>query len=227
MEKGNNLSCKISILGDSISTYVGYNPYGYSVYYKDDRLYDNDITSVDDTWWKQVIASIGGELCINNSYSGSCVAGAFETSACSKERCSNLHGKSTPDIVLIYIGTNDRGFEVEMGLDEPQDIRKFYGAYCKMLRQIKNNYPSAKIVCATLLMGYLKDRQNLAYDRFMREDSRYNDVIRLAVKEEDCLLADLALIGECYETLDYCHPTKSGHRTIAKLWLNCLNSLPL
>ena len=46
------MSYKISIPRDSISTYVGYNPYGYSVYYKDDRLYDNDITSVDDTWWK-------------------------------------------------------------------------------------------------------------------------------------------------------------------------------
>ena len=74
-------------------------------------------------------------------------------------------------------------------------------------------------------MGYLKDSQNLAYDRFMREDTRYNDTIRLAVKEEGCLLADLAMSGERYETLDYCHPTKEGHRTIAKLWLNCLNSL--
>lgn len=54
------MSYKISILGDSISTYVGYNPYGYAVYYKDDRLCDNDITDVNDTWWKQVIDALGG-----------------------------------------------------------------------------------------------------------------------------------------------------------------------
>lgn len=219
------MSYKISILGDSISTYVGYNKYGYSVYYKDDRLYDNDITSVDDTWWKQVIDSIGGELCINNSYSGSCVAGAFETSACSKERCSNLHAEGNPDIILIYMGTNDRGFEVGIGMDAPMDKLKFYGAYRTMLRQIKNNYPSAKIVCATLLMGYLKDSQNLAYDRFMREDTRYNGAIRLAVKEEGCLLADIALADERYETLDYCHPTKKGHKEITRLWLAELKNL--
>ena len=173
---------------------------------------------------EQVIDSIGGELCINNSYSGSCVAGAFETSACSKERCSNLHAESKPDIILIYMGTNDRGFEVGIGMDAPMDKLKFYGAYRTMLRQIKNNYPTAKVVCATLLMGYLKNRQNLAYDRFMREDTRYNDAIRLAVKEEKCLLADLALSGERYETLDYCHPTKNGHLTMARLWLESLKS---
>ena len=93
-----------------------------------------------------------------------------------------------------------------------------------MLKQLKANYPSAKIVCATLLMGKLKDTINLAYDRFMREDDRYNEAIRLAVKEEECLLADIALSGERYETLDYCHPTKCGHKLMAKLWVDALKS---
>ncbi len=213
---------KISILGDSISTYMGYNPYGYPVYYKDDRLYDNDITSVNDTWWKQVIDGLDGELCVNNSYSGSTVVGAVESSACSNERCSNLHNETAPNIILVYIGTNDRGFEMNLGENCPDDTLGFYGAYRTMLKRIKNNYPMAKIMCGTLLMGYLKDGQNLVYDHFEREDSRYNDAIRLAVKENGCLLADLALSGERYETLDYCHPTKKRHCTIAKLWLNHL-----
>lgn len=61
----------------------------------------------------------------------------------------------------------------------------------------------------------------------MREDSRYNDAIRLAVKEEDFLLADLAFSGERYETLDYCHPTKAGHSTMANLWTKSLNTILL
>ena len=109
-------------------------------------------------------------------------------------------------------------------MDAPKDKLKFYGAYRIMLRQIKNNYPTTKVVCATLLMGYLKNSQNLAYDRFMREDIRYNDAMRLAVREEKCLLVDLALSGERYETLDYCHPTKNGHLTMARLWLESLKS---
>lgn len=216
---------KISIVGDSISTYLGYNPYNYPVYYKDDKAYDNEIESVDDTWWKQVIDSVGGELCVNNSYSGSLVAGNFESSACSVERCSMLHCEVSPDVILIYIGTNDRGFKVDVGLDAPQDTQKFYGAYRSMLSQLKTNYSNAKIVCATLLMGRLKDSVNIAYDRFMKEDDRYNEAIRLAVKEEGCLLADIARAGERYETLDYCHPTKQGHKIMAKLWIEALESI--
>ncbi len=212
---------KISIIGDSISTYVGFNPYGYPVYYKDDRAYDNEINSVNDTWWKQVIDGIGGELCINNSYSGSLVAGVFESSACSKERCSNLHGESAPDVILIYMGTNDRGYEIKIGLNEQENTMGFYGAYRVMLQQLKNNYPTTKIVCGTLLMGYKKDGN----DRCVRADSRYNYVIRLAAKEAGCLLADLAQSGDRYETLDYCHPTNKGHKEIANLWLAALKPL--
>ncbi len=215
----------ISIIGDSISTYAGYNPYNFPVYYKDDRAYDNEIESVDDTWWKQVINYLGGELCVNNSYSGSLVAGRFESSACSIKRCSMLHGEAAPDVILIYIGTNDRGFEIDVGFDAPQDILKFYGAYRAMLRQLKTNYPYTKIICGTLLMGKLKDSIDLSYDRFMRVDDRYNKAIRLAVKEEGCLLADIAFSDERYETLDYCHPTKAGHALISRLWLECLKSL--
>ncbi len=131
----------------------------------------------------------------------------------------------TPDIILIYIGTNDRGFEVNVGIESPNDTQNFYGAYRAMLRQLKTNYPAAKIICATLLMGKLKDTVDLAYDRFMREDNRYNEAIRLAVKEESCLLADIARSDERYETLDYCHPTKCGHKLIADLWGKALKIL--
>ena len=221
-ELGKMPKYKISILGDSISTYLGYNPYGYSVYYKEDRLYDNELESVDDTWWKQVIDGLDGELCVNNSYSGSLVAGIVDTTGCSVERCSGLHKNSPPDVILIYMGTNDRGFEINLGMVAPNDTMGFYGAYRTMLSQIKKNYPTAKIVCGTLLMAYKKDFISDDYDRFVREDGRYNEAIRLAVKEEGCLLADIALSGERYESLDYCHPTQKGHKTMAELWLKQL-----
>ncbi len=72
-------------------------------------------------------------------------------------------------------------------------------------------------------MGKTKDDINRHYDKFMRDDAQYNNAIRLAAKEEGCLLADLALSGERYETLDYCHPTKRGHQLLAKLWLMSLS----
>lgn len=213
----NNLKCKISILGDSISTYQGFNPPYYPVYYKDDNAYENDILSVNDTWWKQVIDAVDGELCENNSYSGSLVFGNVSSSACSEERCTSLHGTNIPDVILIYMGTNDRGYGIE--------IQKFYDAYCTMLRRIKKKYPDAKIICATLLLGYYKNGEGKLNAESVVAEFEYNNAIRAAVKDENCLLADIASSGKCYETLDDCHPTKSGHSLIAKLWFEKLKSL--
>ncbi len=214
---------KISILGDSISTYEGYQPYGYSIYYRDDRLYDNELENVNDTWWMQVIDAIGGELDVNASISGSTVAGRFFPSACSDERCSALGTTDAPDLILVYMGTNDRGFSVPVGMERATDMNSFYGAYRQMLKKIKKNYPSAKIVCATLPMGRLNAENRAEYDRFMREDSGYDEAIVKAVAAEGCILADIAAFGERYETLDYCHPTREGHKMLAALWLRALN----
>lgn len=195
------------------------------MYYRDDKLYDNQLESVNDTWWKRVIDALGGELCVNNSFSGSTVSGEFYPSACSEERCSALHEEATPDLILVYIGTNDRGFEMPIGMEESENPKGFFGAYRIMLQRIKENYPLAKIVCATLPMGRLKDGEYISYDRFMRADLRYDEAIRAAAKAENCFLADLASFGERYETLDYCHPTKSGHKLLADLWLKVLMSV--
>ena len=217
---------KISIMGDSISTFEGYNPPGYHVYYTMPMAKANGLESVDDTWWKKVIDGLGGELCVNNSYSGSEVVGLGVKPACSQQRCGGLHCENNiPDIVLIYMGTNDRGFKEKIGLDEPDDPLRFYGAYRLMLNQIKGNYPYAKVVCATVPIAYVKgDEAFVNSEGFLKEVKAYNDAIKLAVKEEGCFLVDIAGAGERYETLDGCHPTKKGHDTLARLWLK---ELPL
>ena len=92
-----------------------------------------------------------------------------------------------------------------------------------MLKQIKDNYPQAKIVCATVSVGYMKGKEHIEPSQsFMQDIIRYNDAIKLAAKEEQCMLADIAESGERYETLDGLHPNKEGHETLAKLWLEKL-----
>ncbi len=217
---------KVSILGDSISTYYGFTDFCYPVYYKEGNAYENGIESVDDIWWKQVIDGIGGELCVNNSFSGSLVSQYSPSSACSKERCERLSKEDSPNVIVIYMGTNDRGYGVLIDSDSMSEEKTFYGAYRLMLRQIKENYPQAKIVCGTLLLGYREDRdekkQRSKWPYYVQE---FNNAIKLAAAEENCLIADLASYNLQYETLDYCHPTKEGHKTIAGLWLKELNKI--
>lgn len=95
----------ISIMGDSISTFYGFNPEGYSVFYDEYNAERNSLTSVNDTWWVKVSRFFRAHISVNNSYSGSTVYDTEFPSASSPERTSYLHRKHKyPDIILIYIG---------------------------------------------------------------------------------------------------------------------------
>ena len=97
------LGKKISILGDSISTFSGYIPSGNAAWYP-----RGEITSVKDTWWYQLIQQQEAILGINESWSGSKVAADGETkSMCATARIKNLGNNGTPDLILFYGGTND------------------------------------------------------------------------------------------------------------------------
>ncbi len=70
---------KVSILGDSISTFDGVsnNPeYNSTIgdnhaFYLDGSLaWGSGGMTLHDTWWQQVIDALGMELCVNNSYTG-------------------------------------------------------------------------------------------------------------------------------------------------------------
>lgn len=121
---------KISILGDSISTYAGVSNdsaanstiAGNAVYYKENNEWG--ITR-EDTWWQQAIDKLGLELCVNNSWAGSGVMGwdtavSTENPAgdgtvdytdytyAAKSRAQQLHtANANPDIIAVYLGTND------------------------------------------------------------------------------------------------------------------------
>lgn len=220
----------ISILGDSVSTYEGYNPPGYAVFYDSEACARNGLVSVMDTWWAKVIRAVNGELCVNASYSGSRVSGAAFPSACSAERSAALHTQHcVPDLILCYIGFNDfgNGIPVKRPLFSRQDRRDFFSdAYRLMVSGIKQTYPGACIVCATLLRTYLRHQAKWCFpERFMAVPfDDYNDAIRDVCRKERVLVADLDAAGVRYETLDGSHPTVNGHDTLAQAWLEALRN---
>lgn len=87
----------ISIMGDSISTFESFNPDGYCVFYDEQMQYINGLTLVNDTWWAQVIQALHGELCVNNSYSGSKVSGeGFPLHAVQNAAAAFIHHRILP-----------------------------------------------------------------------------------------------------------------------------------
>lgn len=212
----------VSVLGDSISTYEGYIPPNYKVYYDEDRQKINGLTSVYDTWWAKVNQYLKAYLCVNNSFSGSKVSGEFP-SASSEKRASALHKmEHYPDVILVYMGTNDFGFGVP--------VETFAKDYRKMLERLRKNYPSARILCATIARSYIQGKPDWKYPEMYGGTAleEYNQAIRDAVNErDDIVLMDLPEEGIRYETLDGTHPTRRGHEELAQMWIGCLEKIKL
>ena len=213
---------KISIMGDSISTYEGFNPPGYHVYYTPFNRRQYGLYSVNDTWWWRVIKKLGGELCVCAGYSGGMVSGIDFPAACCQRRIDELSGeKGKPDIILCYIGTNDYGYGVNISGDNETS---FAYAYELMIKRMKNTYPDADIVCATLM----KPEED--FEPFVPVNGKgydlydYNRPIREACRRQKVFLADLADDDIRFSAPGgSIHPNRAGHKTIADQFISELN----
>lgn len=225
----------VSIVGDSISTYEGYNPQGYSVFYDREMQRENGLKSVYDTWWAKVNQALHAYLCVNNSYSGSKVSGENFPAAVSEQRMNMLKTKEySPDYILIYIGFNDFGSGVPISANQIKqglnlDSVFFEEAYDIMLQKIISRNPQAKVICGTIMRTKIRgiDSWNFpeCYAGIGLEE--YNDAIRRVVKKNNCIIADISRLDMRYETLDGSHPTVNGHVTIANAWIKCLCDLKI
>ena len=65
-------SKKVSILGDSYSTFIGIIPANYATFYPNDR---NDVTEIGQTWWSLYIKARGHSLEKNDSWGGTTICG--------------------------------------------------------------------------------------------------------------------------------------------------------
>ena len=209
---------RISILGDSICTFEGYNAPGYYIYYNKEIQKENCISSVSDMWWYKTIAYLNGELCVNNSCAGSMITGDDIISATSDIRIENLSTKAhTPDIILVAMGFNDYGFG--------RDIADFEVKYNLMLNKLSARYPKTEIICGTLAESFVSERSTYLFPLTPGNNklADFNNVIRKVCKAKGIRLANIAGKKK-YETLDGVHPTVAGHNTIANLWIDCLKS---
>jgi hypothetical protein len=144
---------KVSIIGDSISTFAGYIPNGYSSWYPHEGDRSSDVTSVNDTWWKKLLDATDSSLEVNASWSGSRVT----TLAGVPNFDDRVSVIGNPEVIIIALGTNDSNNNVEIGdIDfnaDSYDLTKFAPAYIKGLQDILATYPNARIICIAFDMG--------------------------------------------------------------------------
>ena len=200
---------KLSILGDSISTYEGVSNDGSA----EATLWQNpvfyrDPFPLEKTYWSLLLSRFGWEICVNNSYSGGNLTGRGDPIS-GVERASHLARAdgTAPDAVLVFMGINDlgRGIAPEV----------FAADYRRTLEIIREKHPDAMLICVTL-----PDRH--PYFKPRCED--FNRAIREAAKAmgERVILADLfqsPLRNDTYyfNTVDGLHPDEDGMRMIARV----------
>ena len=212
----------VSILGDSIGTYAGVNPPGYQVFYEMDACADAGLRSVTQTWWHILIRALNAKLCVNASYSGRKVSGKAPHAGWKPESIKALcTADILPDVVIVWLGVNDMGYGVPVwGKNRSEaDADCFFGAYDRMLMNLRTAYPKSVIICGTLIKTYLRDQSWWTYPEvYARRLQLLNQVIREKAVKYRVWTADLERTGMIYESMDGTHPTVRGHAEIAKAW---------
>lgn len=209
----------VSILGDSISTFEEFNPNKYPIHYAYEIKQLSGVMNVNDTWWMQVIHSLDGKLCENNSYAGSLVSGCRKSSGNNLRRIKSLSNQnSVPDVILVNMGTNDFGKNIP--LNNMLKLYSFSFYFDLMIKRLKNAFPKAEIwtigICSTQHIIKTKRAQGILIEE-------YNKCIKRIVTNSDSHYVE-GIVLEENETHDGLHPNKRGMRKIAQRWIDCMLS---
>ena len=86
-------------------------------YYSKPKLEQTDVTDVKQTRWQQLIREKGWRLVTNNSYSGATICNRGYDGKDYTDRSFLTRAKTlgSPDVILIFGGTNDSWAGVEVG----------------------------------------------------------------------------------------------------------------
>lgn len=231
---------KLSILGDSISTFKGWIPEGNLVFYPE----NGTVKDVAQTWWKIVLDELGLTLCANGSSSGSASFGYSQEAdpmyGCSDHRISQLAGADgeAPDIIIVYMGTNDVLMSAAIGDNDGLQavgeglVGSLSDGYTMILDKIKRQYPQAQVYCCTLLpMGDWGTTEAQPFVPFVNGQNvtseAYSERIRLIAGNRGLPVIDLEKCGITIDnmaemTADGVHPTAEGMRLIADTVKKCL-----
>lgn len=202
-----------SIIGDSYSSFKGYMANtNASTWYpaSDNNMNDtNDVENVEQTWWYKFANTYGSRLIENNSWSGSTIAydsysdGLDDGKETSFIQRMNLI--TTPQLILIYGGTNDSWVAGDTNRDDflgeykysdfsESDFIYFRPALAYLLDKLKHKHIGAKII-------------------FMLNSSLNN--INESV-HEICYHYEISVCEITDIALAHSHPTSEGMTTIAK-----------
>lgn len=139
---------KITLIGDSISTYEGWIPEGYANYYP-----QGAIDSVEKTYWYLLCSMLNASI-QNLSYAGSTVTNQNVPEVNLYKRIPLVNSDSS--LIIIALGVNDKQKEDNVGeydynkKIEEYDESIFTEAYIKAVRTLMQLHPSADLLLVAM-----------------------------------------------------------------------------
>ena len=201
---------RVSVLGDSYSTFQGYIPEGNETWYytpTDTSL--TDVDNVTQTWWWQVINQAGCLIEKIDSYSGATVSyhGYDNQDYSERSFITRLPRLGSPDVIFIFGGTNDAWAGAELGDYQydnfsRSDLYTYRPALACLLQQAKERYPNVKIFCI------INDKISKDFIESSKVICNHYDIPYIELKDID---------KKCN------HPTVIGMRSIAQQVLMFIN----
>lgn len=221
---------RLSILGDSISTFGTPSAdnedgdYCYSYYpaascrYSEDGV-DSIEFDVQDTYWMKLITKAKMLLGVNDSYRGTRVSGT--TNAMNLQtRINHLGLNGSPDVILVFGGSNDAGADVTVGTFNTEDpsgytaaqiaalpVTTFADAYRAMLIRLMKTYPYAEIVVVlpTFTASYYTITNLDLYVEVIKEACDF-----FGIKYIDARCTGINIYNKAAYLVDGIHPNKDG-----------------
>ena len=165
---------KVSIMGDSYSTFKGTMPANYAIFYHNNAC---GVTEMEQMWWSLFIKAKGYQLEKNDSWSGSTICGTGYGNQDASRNCflSRVDSLGHPDIILLFGGTNDAWANSPIGEYQyadwtKDDCMKFRPALACLLDKLQKRYSEAIIY--SLLNSELREPINES----MREICKHYNV---------------------------------------------------
>lgn len=228
---------KVSLIGDSISTFSGYINSGNLAYYPraeaDRAAADIEVVDVTQTYWWQLIYNYMSNAALekNDAWSGSCMGGYDNTSMVARYSQSRV---GNPDVIIINAGTNDlvreNHYLIEgVAMSEEDTVHPTDAEMQAVFSKAATNY--ATLSESLFIESYVKlihkikaDLPNVQFlliigDRFSQAERKA--VIAIAEKYDAKYVDFLALGRNCLEKQSYVHPSIRGMATMSKYIYDC------
>ena len=202
------------IMGDSYSTYAGYNPEGYNCYYSDTRESAPVVKGVEKTWWKRLEQENNLNIVMNDSFSGSTVCNTVRealtvessfVSRMDKYIAEKFFDDNKIDTMLIFGGTNDSWIDAPIGALQysdwtDADLKCVLPAFCYLIAKVKRLVADVLVILNTDLKPEITNGFIAACEK--------NGIRYLCLKEID---------------KENGHPTEKGMQQICAQVAACLN----